>query len=163
VLGPVRELAADGIQPKGAHGKLQPGRCKARVHQRATSASAADASSCLGSGPARPSPTTADNHACPPTPRPQRDLDQAGDLDQADEHPGQNSPPGGDNPPPTPSRYAWELAHPTDPDIPPLAQRLLRTVSERIQRRNHLDQARRAATEPPGPTKKEHPQWTTTR
>jgi hypothetical protein len=49
-----------------------------------------------------------------------------------------------------PTRYAWELAKPGDPDLPPLGHRLLRAISERIQQRIQLDQARRLANAPPG-------------
>jgi hypothetical protein len=40
------------------------------------------------------------------------------------------------------SRYAWELARPNDPDVPPLSFRLLRSISERAQWRRHLLAAR---------------------
>jgi hypothetical protein len=48
------------------------------------------------------------------------------------------------------SRYAWELARPDDPDVPPLAHRLLRTISERARWRAELDAAQdRARHGPP--------------
>jgi hypothetical protein len=47
-----------------------------------------------------------------------------------------------------PRRYAWELAKPDDPDLPPLGHRLLRAISERIQQRVQLDHARRGGTDP---------------
>jgi hypothetical protein len=59
--------------------------------------------------------------------------------DQADTDP--------DGTPPT--RYAWELAKPDDPDLPPLGHRLLRAISERIQQRAQLEHARRLANAPP--------------
>ncbi|WP_160051140.1 replication initiator [Nocardiopsis sp. FR26] len=46
--------------------------------------------------------------------------------------------------------FAWELARPTDPDVPPREQRLLRAVGEALKRRAQLDAARtpeRSATE----------------
>ncbi|MGC5017100.1 replication initiator [Micromonospora sp. DT47] len=46
------------------------------------------------------------------------------------------APPGGEH------RHAWELAKPTDPDVPPLGHRVLRAISERIQWRAQLDAAR---------------------
>ncbi|WP_197699034.1 hypothetical protein [Micromonospora inositola] len=45
-------------------------------------------------------------------------------------------------------RHAWELAKPTDPDVAPLAHRVLRAISERIQWRAQLDAARRTADPP---------------
>ncbi|HEY0698345.1 MAG TPA: replication initiator, partial [Micromonospora sp.] len=47
-----------------------------------------------------------------------------------------------------PVRHAWEIARPTDPDVPPLAHRILRAISERIQWRAQLDAARHAAGPP---------------
>ncbi|GLU47122.1 replication initiator [Nocardiopsis ansamitocini] len=38
----------------------------------------------------------------------------------------------------------WELARPTDPDVPPREHRLLRAVGESLKRRARLDQARQA-------------------
>lgn len=38
----------------------------------------------------------------------------------------------------TASRYAWELASNNDPDVPPLAYRLLRAISERARWRAEL-------------------------
>ncbi len=46
--------------------------------------------------------------------------------------------------------FAWELARPTDPDVPPREQRLLRAVGEALKRRAQLDAActpERSATE----------------
>ena len=34
-------------------------------------------------------------------------------------------------------RHAWELAKPTDPDVPPLGHRVLRAISERIHKSPH--------------------------
>jgi hypothetical protein len=39
--------------------------------------------------------------------------------------------------------HAWELARPTDPDVPPREHRLLRAVGEALKRRTQLDNARR--------------------
>jgi hypothetical protein len=44
----------------------------------------------------------------------------------------------------TTTRYVWEKARPTDPDVMPLAARLLMAVSARIRRRNQLRQAQTA-------------------
>ncbi len=38
--------------------------------------------------------------------------------------------------------HVWELARPTDPDVPPREHRLLRAVGEALQRRAQLDSAR---------------------
>jgi len=124
-----------GIQPRHAHAKLAPGRCKARVHQRAT----------LGLGGRRVlvsrqwSGKTLADHRADNRAWVRQLLGLTVDLDQA----------ATDSSGPA-SRYAWELAPPTDPDVPPLAHRLLRAVSERIQWRNQLDQARRQAHEATG-------------
>jgi hypothetical protein len=49
-----------------------------------------------------------------------------------------------------PSPFAWEMARHDDPDLPPLEHRLLRMVSQRIQRRGQLNAARqRHANAPP--------------
>ncbi|MEU4476883.1 replication initiator [Micromonospora sp. NPDC023966] len=64
-------------------------------------------------------------------------------------------------------RHAWELAKPTDPDVPPLGHRVLRAISERIQWRAQLDAARQAANSPSdvsatadtNPTGKEATEW----
>lgn len=119
-----------GIQPDGAHPKLAPGRCRSRVHQRAT----------LGLGGRRVlisrqwsgktlADHCADNHAWVRT--------LLGHTTGHDQE--------GDDP----RRYAWELAKPDDPDLPPLGHRLLRAISERIQQRAQLEYARRQANAPP--------------
>ncbi|GAA1028755.1 hypothetical protein GCM10009557_14950 [Virgisporangium ochraceum] len=117
-----------GIQPKKAHAKLKPGRCKGKVHQRAT----------LGIGGRRilisrdwSGKTFADHkHDARAWVRAllgvTTDLDHAGDG-QVDE----------DTPAPA-SRHAWELARPNDPDVPPIGHRLLRSISERAQWRAEL-------------------------
>ncbi|HZN17858.1 MAG TPA: replication initiator, partial [Micromonosporaceae bacterium] len=121
-----------GIQPRKAHRKLAPGRCKGRVHQRAT----------LGLGGRRVlvsrqwSGKTLADHRADNRAWVRQLLGLTVDLDQA-------ATDGGSGPA---SRYAWELAPPTDPDVPPLAHRLLRAISERLQHRSQLDQARRQAT-----------------
>ncbi|QSB17061.1 replication initiation protein [Natronosporangium hydrolyticum] len=123
-----------GIQPDRAHAKLAPGRCRGRVHQRAT----------LGLGGRRVLVSRqwsgktlkdhrADNRAWV------RALLGLSTDDQADDTGGGTRA----------TRYAWELARPGDPDLPPIGQRLLRAVSERIQQRVQLDQARRQANAPP--------------
>jgi hypothetical protein len=116
-----------GIQPDRAHSTLTPGRCRARVHQRAT----------LGLGGRRVlisrqwsgktlADHRADNHAWV------RVL-----LGQGTDRDGSGDP----------RRYDWELAQPGDPDLPPLGHRLLRAISERIQQRVQLDHARQAGEE----------------
>jgi hypothetical protein len=125
-----------GIQPDRAHPKLAPGRCRGRVHQRAT----------LGLGGRRVlisrqwsgktlSDHRADNRAWV---RALLGLATTDGDDQDDDGGGKGS-----------ARYAWELAKRDDPDLPPLGHRLLRTISERIQQRAQLDHARRQANAPP--------------
>ncbi|PPA56719.1 replication initiator [Micromonospora chalcea] len=121
-----------GIQPKKAHGRLQAGRCKGKVHQRAT----------LGIGGRRilvsrdwSGKTLADHRA--DTRAWVRNLlgitTDATHADTVD----QNDPPA----------YAWELARPDDPDLPPLQHRLLKALSQRAQWKAALLAARdRAST-----------------
>jgi hypothetical protein len=115
-----------GIQPHQAHPKLAPGRCRSRVHQPAT----------LGLGGRRVlisrqwsgktlADHRADNHAWV---RALLTHTTTGHHQEVDD----------------PRRYAWELAKPDDPDLPPLGHRLLRAISQRIQQRTQLDQAQRA-------------------
>jgi hypothetical protein len=125
-----------GVQPKQARAGQRPGGCKARVHSRAT----------LGLGGRRvlvsrqwSAKTLADHKADAHAwvrallGLPAVDQDQAATTE-----------------PGTPASVAWELARPSDPDVPPLQHRLLRAVSARIQRRAELDAARQRATGPPG-------------
>ncbi|RAO23353.1 hypothetical protein MED15_01193 [Micromonospora noduli] len=130
-----------GIQPKKAHGRLQAGRCKGKVHQRAT----------LGIGGRRilvsrdwSGKTLADHRA--DARAWVRNL--LGITTGAD-----GSDPAG---PDQPTAYAWEMARPDDPDIPPLQHRLLRALSQRAQWKAALLAARdRAATA--APTTVDHP------
>jgi hypothetical protein len=118
-----------GIQPDHAHAKLTPGRCRARVHQRAT----------LGLGGRR---VLISRHWSGKTLADHR----------ADNHAwvrallGHTSTEGDPTDRAAASRYAWELARPGDPDLPPLGRRLLRAISERIQQRAQLDHARSQST-----------------
>jgi hypothetical protein len=43
------------------------------------------------------------------------------------------------------NRIGWELARPTDPDVPPLSHRLLRTITHRIHQRTQYHTARDTA------------------
>jgi hypothetical protein len=43
--------------------------------------------------------------------------------------------------PTEPGRYAWELAPPDHPDVPPVEQRLMAAIAERLEMRRQLDQA----------------------
>jgi hypothetical protein len=126
-----------GVQPKKAHGKLRPGHCKGKVHQKTT----------LGIGGRRvlvsrnwSGKTLADHRA---------DAHAwvkalLGVSVTADD-----SPPA-DHQQVAPSPFAWEMARHGDPDLPPLEHRLLRAISQRIQRRAQLSAARqRAGTDPP--------------
>ncbi|BCB81329.1 hypothetical protein GCM10022251_61840 [Phytohabitans flavus] len=119
-----------GIQPKKAHGKLRPGRCKGRVHQRDT----------LGIGGRRilisrdwSGKTLADHRADARAwvrhllgvSVTAEEADPASTVDQ-------------DGPKP----YGWEYARPDDPDVSPLQHRLLRALSRRMQWRSALLAAR---------------------
>ncbi len=125
-----------GVQPKKAHAKLKPGRCKGKVHQRET----------LGIGGRRvlisrewSGKTLADHkHDARAWVRALLGVttDLAGVDDQVDIV--------------EPVRHAWELARPDDPDVPPLAHRLMRSISERARWRAELLAAKdRAAHGPP--------------
>jgi hypothetical protein len=125
------------VQPKNAHGRLRPGNCKGRIHQKTT----------LGIGGRRvlvsrdwSGKTLADHRA---------DAHASakallGTTDTADTAPAADPTVAG------PAPVAWEMAHPDDPDLPPLEHRLLRAISQRIQRRGQLAAARqRGGTDPP--------------
>ncbi|HET8660707.1 MAG TPA: replication initiator [Micromonosporaceae bacterium] len=128
-----------GVQPRNARKNQHPGRCKAKVHQRAT----------LGIGGRRvlvsrqwSGKTLADHKA--DTQAWLRAL-----LNQTDSHehaavvvhePG------------TPNPVAWEKANPNDPDVPPVQHRLLRAISARIQHRQAIQAARERAGPPPDRT-----------
>jgi hypothetical protein len=112
-----------GIQPKKAHAKLKPGRCKGKVHQQAT----------LGIGGRRIlvsrdwSGKTLADHKYDARAWVRAllgvttDLAGAAAADETQDR-----------------RHAWELARPDDPDVPPLAHRLLRSISERARWRAQL-------------------------
>ncbi|HWG98660.1 MAG TPA: replication initiator, partial [Pilimelia sp.] len=132
-----------GVQPRNAHGKLRPGRCKGKVHQRNT----------LGIGGRRVlisrqwSGKTLADHKADRREWVRALLGVTVDTDHADQEP---------------ARHAWELARPDDADVPELGHRLLRMISERIQWRTQLAQARAgqpppdvSATDPPAPTGEE--------
>jgi hypothetical protein len=123
-----------GVQPKKAHGRLRPGHCKGRVHQKTT----------LGIGGRRilvsrdwSGKTLADH--------------------RADAHAWVKALLGitADEPEPDADAkpaVAWEMARYDDPDLPPLEHRLLRAISERIHRRSQLNTARqRIGADPPIP------------
>ncbi|MEE6257973.1 replication initiator [Plantactinospora sonchi] len=126
-----------GVQPKNAHAKLKPGRCKGKVHQRET----------LGIGGRRilisrdwSGKTLADHkHDARAWVKALLGVttDSAGAPD------GQ-----GDNPERV--HHAWELARPDDPDVGPMSHRLMRAISERARWRTELlaakDRAAQGAT-----------------
>ena len=127
-----------GVQPKKAHGKLRPGNCKGRVHQKTT----------LGIGGRRvlvsrdwSGKTLADHRA---------DAHAwvkalLGVSDSSDQAPAANPHAVASAP------VAWEMARYDDPDLPALEHRLLRMISQRIQHRAQLNAAvrQRAGTDPP--------------
>jgi hypothetical protein len=125
-----------GVQPKKAHAKLKPGRCKGKVHQRET----------LGIGGRRIlisrdwSGKTLADHKADAREWVRALLGVTVGLDGAGSENGRGA-----------SRHAWELARQNDPDVPPLAHRLLRGISERAQWKAELLAAkdRAAQHEPP--------------
>lgn len=127
-----------GIQPRKAHAKLQPGRCKAKVHQRET----------LGIGGRRIlvsrnwSGKTLADHRHDAHAWVKNLLGVTTDTEPAAPCDGQ--PPT----PPTvtaPTAYVWEIARPDDPDVPPIQHRLMRAITERIRHKRELAAAQDAA------------------
>ncbi|MFJ6195771.1 replication initiator [Micromonospora sp. NPDC092111] len=139
-----------GVQPRKAHAKLKPGRCKGKVHQRDT----------LGIGGRRilisrdwSGKTLADHkHDVRAWVRAllgaTTDSSTAGGTgqfvdDQADTT--------------ERVRHAWELARPDDPDVGPLSHRLMRSISERARWRAELLAAKdRAVQGPPDLSASQH-------
>lgn len=125
-----------GVQPSRARPGLVPGRCSGKVHQRQS----------LGFTGRRVlisrqwSGKTLADHRADNRSWVRALLALAAEGDQGDDVQGDDA--GG--------RYEWALAKPDDPDVPPLAHRLLRAISERIRQRAQLDAARRLANAPPG-------------
>lgn len=114
-----------GVQPKKAHAKLKPGRCKGKVHQRDT----------LGIGGRRilisrdwSGKTLADHKhdvrawvraLLGVTTDGTQLVDDQGDTTER-------------------VRHAWELARPDDPDVGPMTHRLMRSISERARWRSEV-------------------------
>ncbi|MFD6696029.1 replication initiator [Micromonospora aurantiaca (nom. illeg.)] len=131
-LTPCTERCANwllyGVQPKKAHAKLKPGRCKGKVHQRDT----------LGIGGRRilisrdwSGKTLADHkHDVRAWVRAllgaTTDSATAGQLVDDQGATAERI------------RHAWEVARPDDPDVGPLAHRLMRSISERARWRSEL-------------------------
>lgn len=119
-----------GVQPKNAHGKLRPGNCKGRTHQRAT----------LGIGGRRIlvsrdwSGKTLADHRHDARAWVRALLGESADVDQV---PVPEPPAPGE-----PAPVSWELARPGDPDVSPLRNRLLRALAQRIQWRNAVNAAK---------------------
>lgn len=117
-----------GVQPKKAHGRLRPGHCKGRVHQKTT----------LGIGGRRvlvsrdwSGKTLADHRA-------DAHAWVKALLGITTEEPAEKP------------AVAWEMARHDDPDLPALEHRLLRAISERIHRRTEMSAARqRVGSDPP--------------
>ncbi|SIO90638.1 replication initiator [Nocardiopsis sp. JB363] len=124
-----------GIQPENAKAGMRPGFCRSKAHRREH----------LGYAGRRvlvsrkwSGKTLADHKADRLT----WVLDALG-IDPIGEDQGDDTDP---RPPVLTSAssgdYAWELAQPTDPDVAPREQRLLRAVGEALKRRSQLDAAR---------------------
>jgi hypothetical protein len=123
-----------GVQPDGAKPGLVPGRCSGKVHQRNT----------LGFTGRRVlisrmwtnktlTDLRGDNRAWVHAVMAGAVDGEHGHQDHAEE--------------PDRSRYAFELARPDDPDVPPVEHRILRAISTRIRWRQALARARER---PPG-------------
>ncbi|MEV0734221.1 replication initiator [Polymorphospora sp. NPDC050346] len=121
-----------GVQPKKAHERLQPGRCKGKVHQRAT----------LGIGGRRIlvsrgwSGKTLADHRHDARAWVRAVLGVGIPAAEADPVA-----------PDQPAAYAWEMAKHDDPDVSPLQHRLLRALAQRMQWRNALLAARDRSTQ----------------
>jgi excisionase family DNA binding protein len=126
-----------GIAPKKAHARLRPGNCKGKTNRRDT----------LGIGGRRVlvsrdwSGKTLADHRADTKAWVRALLGVTTGHDEADPQPTE---------PGTPAPVAWELARPDDPDMRPLAHRLLAAVSQRIQWRAALLAAK-------GPGRARHP------
>ncbi|MFB9800826.1 replication initiator, partial [Streptomonospora salina] len=124
-----------GVQPDGAKAGMVPGFCRSKAHRREH----------LGYAGRRvlvsrkwSGKTVADHKAD----RLRWVLDALGVDPDADPDEGQD-----DGAAPALSSvssgdHAWELARPTDPDVPPREHRLLRAVGEALKRRAQLDAVR---------------------
>ncbi|MFW5415472.1 replication initiation protein [Nocardiopsis sp. CNT-189] len=118
-----------GIQPDGAREGLVPGFCRSKAHKREH----------LGHAGRRvlvsrkwSNKTVADHKAD----RLAWVLERLGaDPDGGQEDAGAAGPA-------VTGSFAWELANPTDPDVPPREHRLLRAVGEALKRRAQLDATR---------------------
>ncbi|MGC5658991.1 replication initiator [Micromonospora sp. WMMD723] len=124
-----------GVQPKKANAKLKPGRCKGKVHQRDT----------LGIGGRRIlisrdwSGKTLSDHKHDVRAWVRSLLGVTVGLDGLDDQGATVEP----------VRHAWELARPDDPDVPAMAHRLLRSISERARWRSELLAAKDRAAQLP--------------
>ncbi|NLU77364.1 replication initiation protein [Micromonospora sp. HNM0581] len=125
-----------GIQPRKANAKLKPGRCKGKVHQRDT----------LGIGGRRIlisrdwSGKTLSDHKHDVRAWVRALLGVSVGLEGVDDQGATVEP----------VRHAWELARPDDPDVGPLAHRLLRAIGERARWRSELLAAKDRAAQLPG-------------
>lgn len=114
-----------GVQPKKAHAKLKPGRCKGKVHQRDT----------LGIGGRRIlisrdwSGKTLADHKHDARAWVRALLGVTTDGTQLVDDQGDTA---------ERVRHAWELARPDDPDVGPITHRLMRSISERARWRSEL-------------------------
>jgi hypothetical protein len=116
-----------GVQPKKAHGRMQPGRCKGKTHQRAT----------LGIGGRRIlvsrgwSGKTLADHKADTRAWVRNVLGVTTDAEHADSAQ-----------PDEPASFAWEMANHNDPDLAPIGHRLLRALSQRVQWKAAIQAAR---------------------
>jgi hypothetical protein len=131
-----------GIQPAEAKAGLRPGFCRSKAHRREH----------LGYAGRRvlvsrkwSGKTLADHKADRLT----WVLEQLG-VTPGNEHQDDDQDGGGQRPAfpftVTGNGHVWEVARPTDPDVPPREHRLLRAVGEALKRRTHFDHARQEIT-----------------
>ncbi|GAA4918744.1 replication initiator [Streptomonospora salina] len=127
-----------GVQPENAKAGMVPGFCRNKAHRREH----------LGYAGRRvlvsrkwSGKTVADHKAD----RLRWVLDKLGVDPDADEGQGDNAAPALSSV--SSGNHAWELARPTDPDVPPREHRLLRAVGEALKRRAQLDAARQQRTD----------------
>jgi hypothetical protein len=127
-------------QIKGGEYFYAPARAAVRRTGRATLATAAGGSWSPGGGPARPSPTTGPIGA--------RSLSRSWAEQHADQRPADAGLP---DPHDEPDQHVWEYAKASDPDVPPLPERIGRALSERVRWQGCLAAARASSTTPPAP------------
>jgi hypothetical protein len=135
-----------GVQPHNAKAGLVPGRCKGKVHQRASLGftgrrmlvSRAWSTKTLGDIRADNAAWVRAVLATNPDPATTSDQHAEHDRDQADTHPADRSAADDSAGPDSAPRYFYELARPDDPDVPAYEHRILAAVAARERRRQQI-------------------------